>query len=56
MKVRIIQTLQRTIELDVDEATEQAAIASGLLTAAEIQPADWDYTWKPITEEGCALS
>lgn len=55
MKVLITQTLQRTIELDVDEATEQAAIASGLLEASDIQPADWEYTWEPITEEGCAL-
>ena len=55
MKVRITQTVQRTIELSVDEATQQAAIASGLLKASEIQPADWEYTWEPITEEGCAL-
>ena len=55
MKVRIIQTLTRTIELDVDEATEQAAKASGLLMATVSPPADWDYTWEPITEEAHAL-
>jgi len=54
MKVLITQTLKRTIELDVDEATEQTAIAAGLKMAAQTQPADWDYTWSPVTEEGCA--
>jgi hypothetical protein len=42
------------IELEVDEATEQAAIAAGLIMAADIQPADWDYTWSPVTEKGSA--
>ncbi len=55
MTVRITHTLQRTIDLDVEEQDEEAAIQAALLIASNIQPADWDYTWEPTHTEGCVL-
>jgi hypothetical protein len=55
MKIRITQTLQRTVELEVDVTDEQAAIEAALVIASDTQAADWNYTWVPITQEGCVL-
>lgn len=52
MKVRIVHTLERTLELEVDAADEQQAIAAALQQAADIQPADWHYTWEPTATTG----
>lgn len=55
VKVLVTQILQRTTVLEVDETDEQSPIDSALLEAAGIQPADWEYTGKPISEVGCVL-
>jgi hypothetical protein len=55
MKILVTHTLQRTIEVEVEDTDEQAAIAAAMKIAAKIQPADWGYTWIPTAEEGCVL-
>lgn len=52
MKVQITNTSERTIDLEVDAPDEEKAVAIALWLAFDIQPADWDYTWNPIHEEG----
>ncbi|MCD5975304.1 hypothetical protein [Pseudomonas quasicaspiana] len=56
MKVRITHTLERTIDLEVDAPDEEKAVAIGLWLAFDIQPADWDYSWEPINEEGKVIT
>nr|WP_172693404.1 hypothetical protein [Pseudomonas fluorescens] len=56
MKIRITQTLEYTIELEVDCSDERAAIAEGVKLATDIQLADWDGTWEPTSVVGCMLA
>lgn len=56
MKILVTQTLQRTIEIEIDEENPQDAISSGLAAAADIQPADWDYTWTPLSQEAIPVA
>lgn len=51
MKVRVIETIQRTIEVDVPSDDPIIAQELALTETADIQPADWDYTWTPLTRE-----
>lgn len=51
MKIRVIETIQRTIEIDVPSNDPIIAQELALTGAADTQPADWDYTWTPLTRE-----
>lgn len=55
MKVRVTETLIRTIEIEVESNDPLAAVELAKAEALGIQPADWTYTWEPVTQAGEVL-
>lgn len=48
-KVKVTETVTRTTVIEVRAGSAEEANAKGIHQARDVQGADWDYTWEPIT-------
>lgn len=48
-KVKVTETVTRTTVIEVLASSAEEASAKGIHQARDVQVADWDYTWEPIT-------
>jgi len=56
-KVKITETVTRTIVLEVKASSAAEADAKAIREARDTQPADWDYSWEaPVTSTSEVLS
>lgn len=56
-KVKVTETVTRTIVLEVTAKSATDADAIAIREARDIQPADWDYAWEaPVTSNSEVIS
>lgn len=55
-RVKITETMSRTIEIEVVAMSEEQANANGIREARDIQPVGWNYTWTPIASKSEIVS
>jgi hypothetical protein len=44
-KIKVTETVTRSIEIEVSAHNADDAIAQALQEAKDLQPTDWDYDW-----------
>lgn len=51
MKVRVTETLIRTIEIKVESNDPLVAVEMAKVESKGIQASDWNYTWEPVSQQ-----